>query len=120
MYQRLRGIPEPNVLRLFMGTNRQITPEQYWSFAGEPLRKYLEDHPQIRCVLTTSGVPYTVVAATGGDEGAAFDNELAEVLREDVGGRKRHQPNPLYLQGGNPIGLATIANFGREAGVCRG
>jgi uncharacterized protein (TIGR03790 family) len=105
MYQRLRGIPAANVLRLFMGTNRQITPEQYWSFAGEPLRKYLEDHAQIRCVLTTSGVPYTVVAATSEDEGAAFDNELAQVLREEVGGRKRHQPNPLYLQGGNPIGI---------------
>jgi uncharacterized protein (TIGR03790 family) len=105
MYQRLRGIPAGNLLRLPLGMSRYITPEQYWSQAGQPIRKYLEDHPEIRCVLTTAGVPYTVVAAAGGDEGAAFDNELAVVLREEPGDRKRHQPNPLYLQGMNPFGV---------------
>jgi uncharacterized protein (TIGR03790 family) len=105
MYQRLRGIPAGNLLRLPLGMSRHITPEQYWSQAGQPIRKYLEDHPEIRCVLTTAGVPYTIQAAGGGDEGAAFDNELAVVLREEPGDRKRHQPNPLYLQGMNPIGI---------------
>lgn len=105
MYQRLRAVPAGNLLLLHMGTNRQITPEQYWSLAGQPIRKYLEDHPEIRCILTTSGVPYTIQAAGGGDEGAAFDNELALVLREEPGSQKRHQPNPLYLQGANPIGI---------------
>jgi uncharacterized protein (TIGR03790 family) len=105
MYQRLRGIPAANQLRLSMGTSRQITPEQYWSAAGLPIRKYLEEHAEIRCILTTSGVPYTIQAAGGDDEGAAFDNELAAVLREEAGSRKRHQPNPLYLLGSNPIGI---------------
>jgi uncharacterized protein (TIGR03790 family) len=105
MYQRLRTIPEANVLRLSLGTNRQIAPDQYWRLAGQPIKKYLEGHPDIRCVLTTSGVPYTVVAPGGGDEGAAFDNELAAVLREESGSQKRHQPNPLYLQGSNPSGI---------------
>jgi uncharacterized protein (TIGR03790 family) len=105
MYQKLRAIPDSNVLRLPLGTSRQIAPEQYWRLAGQPIRKYLEEHPDIRCVLTTSGVPYTILAPGGGDEGAAFDNELAAVLREEPGSQKRHQPNPLYLQGSNPSGI---------------
>jgi uncharacterized protein (TIGR03790 family) len=105
MYQRLRGVPADNVMRLPMGTNRQITVEQYWTLAGQPIRKYLEEHLAIRCILTTSGVPYTIQALGGGDEGAAFDNELALVLREEPGSQKRHQSNPLYIQGTNPLGI---------------
>ncbi len=83
----LRAIPAANLLRLLpLGTSRQITPEQLLEpGAGQPIRKYLTEHPEIRCILTTSGVPYTVKAATGADEGAAFDNELAAVLREEPG-----------------------------------
>ena len=105
MYQKERGIPETNILRLSMGTDRQITPQQYWSKAGEPIRKYLAEHTDIRCILTTSGVPYTVAATDGADEGAAFDNELAIVLREESGEKKRRQPNPLFLNGMNPYAI---------------
>ncbi len=105
MYQELRAIPEANLLRLPLGSSRQIAPDQYWRLAGQPIKKYLEDHPEIRCVITTSGVPYTIMAPGGGDEGAAFDNELAVVLREEPGSQKRHQPNPLYLFGSNPAGI---------------
>ena len=101
MYQKQRGIPEGNILRLAMGTERQITPAKYWSAAGLPIRKYLEEHPAIRCILTTAGTPYTVQATDGKDEGAAFDNELAAVLREENGDAKRHQPNPLFIDGMN-------------------
>jgi uncharacterized protein (TIGR03790 family) len=55
-YQKLRAIPSENVLRLSLGTAQQITPEQYWTQAGTPIKQYLESHPAIRCVLTTSGV----------------------------------------------------------------
>ena len=55
--------------------------------------------------MTTSGVPYTIQATDGKDEGAAFDNELAAILREQPGDRQRRQPNPLYLTGGNPYGI---------------
>jgi uncharacterized protein (TIGR03790 family) len=105
MYQMRRAIPDANLFQLSLGTSRQIAPDQYWRLAGQPIRKYLEDHPDIRCILTTSGVPYTIMAAGGGDEGAAFDNELAMVLREEPGSQKRHQPNPLYLQVSNPSGI---------------
>ena len=105
MYQKERGIPDTNILRLSMGADRQITPQQYWSKAGEPIRKYLEEHTDIRCILTTSGVPYTVAATDGADEGAAFDSELAIVMREEPGGKTRRQANPLYLDGLNPYGI---------------
>ena len=105
MYQRLREIPPANILSLSLGTERQITPEQYWSKAAPPIRKYLEANPEVRCILTTTGVPYTIQATDGKDEGAAFDSELAAILREQPGDRKRRQPNPLYIAGGNPYGI---------------
>ena len=105
MYEKLRGIPAANILRLSLGTQRQITPEQYWSQAAPPIKKYLEANSDIRCILTTSGVPYTIQAPDGKDEGAAFDSELAAILREQPGDRKRRQPNPLYLDGGNSYGI---------------
>src|SRR5215472_9138536 len=87
MYQKLRAIPSENVLRLSLGTSRNVTPEQYWKQAGTPIKQYLEAHPAIRCILTTSGVPYVILATDGKDEGAAFDNQLADVLREESGDR---------------------------------
>src|ERR1700734_2743105 len=72
MYEKLREIPTANVLRLSLGTDRQITPDQYWSKAAPPIKAFLETHPEIHCILTTSGVPYTIQATDGKDEGAAF------------------------------------------------
>ena len=105
MYQNLRAIPSKNVLRLSLGTSRYITPEQYWGQTAGPIKKYLEANPEIQCILTTSGVPYTVQSTDGKDDGAAFDNELALVLREEPTDRKRRQPNPLYLYGMNSYGV---------------
>jgi uncharacterized protein (TIGR03790 family) len=105
MYVKLRAIPASNVLSLSLGTDRQITPAQYWSKAAPPIKKYLEANPEIRCIVTTSGVPYTIQATDGKDEGAAFDSELAAILREAPGDQKRRQPNPLYLYGMNRNGI---------------
>src|ERR1700678_2975900 len=82
MYQKLREIPSANVLNLSLGTERQITPDQYWVKAAALIKNYLLANPEIRCVVTTSGVPYTVKSSDPKDPGAAFDNELAAVLRE--------------------------------------
>ncbi len=57
MYQNQRAIPNKNVLSLPLGTSRNITPQQYWEQAAGPVKKYLEANPEIRCILTTSGVP---------------------------------------------------------------
>src|ERR1700722_16448160 len=102
MYAKLREIPPANVLSLSLGAGRQITPDQYWTKAAPAIKKFLESNPEIRCILTTSGVPYTVQATDGKDQGAAFDNELAAVLREKPGEVKRSQPNPLFVGGANP------------------
>src|SRR6516162_1739291 len=82
MYQKLREIPAGNILSVSLGTERQITAEQYWSKTAPPIKKYLEANPEIRCILTTSGVPYVIQAQDGQDPGAAFDNELAAIRRE--------------------------------------
>ena len=105
MYEKLREIPAANVLALSLGSDHQITPELYWSNAAPPIKKYLEAHPEIRCILTTSGVPFKIQPAEGKEPGAAFDNELAAILREQPGDRKRYQPNPLYMGGGNVYGV---------------
>ena len=89
MYRKAREIPAANILSLSLGTEKQITPEQYWAKAGPQVKKFLEANPQIHCILTTSGVPYTIQATDGKDDGAAFDSELAVILREQPGDRKR-------------------------------
>ena len=105
MYEKLRDLPPANILSLSLGAERQITPDQYWSKAAPAIKDFLEEHPGIRCIVTTSGVPYTIQATDGKDEGAAFDNELAAVLREQTGDQKRSQPNPLFMGGANAAGV---------------
>jgi len=112
MYQKWRSIPGGSILSLSLGADRQISPEQYWAKVAPPIKKFLEANPQIRCILTTSGVPYTIQAAEGNDPGAAFDNELAVILREESGSRQRFQPNPLFLDGGNSYGVTDPRKFG--------
>ncbi len=102
MYAKLREIPPANIVSLSLGAGRHITPDQYWTKAAPPIKKFLESNPEIRCILTTSGVPYIIQATDGKDQGAAFDNELAAVLRETPGEVKRSQPNPLFVGGANP------------------
>jgi len=102
MYQKFRAIPAENILRLSLGSDRNLTPDAYWQKAGAPLRQYLESHPSITCVVTTSGVPYTIQAPDG--EGIAFDNELAAVLQKDPADRRHSLPNPLYLGATNLYG----------------
>lgn len=106
MYQRLRAIPPENVLRLSLGSNRYISREQYRTQIALPTRKYLTEHSSIRCLVTTSGFPYVIQATNGTEDGAAIDNELAAVLREEPKDLNRWQPNPLYLRGQNPSGSA--------------
>jgi uncharacterized protein (TIGR03790 family) len=105
MYEKLREIPTANIVRLSLGTERQVTPDQYWSKAAPAIKAYLEANPEIRCIVTTSGVPYTIKATEGKDEGAAFDNEVAAVLREKPGEMRRGQPNPLFVGGANIGGV---------------
>lgn len=101
MYQRLRGIPPENVLRLSLGDDRSISRVRYGMQVASPVKKYLLEHASIQCLVTTSGFPYVIPNTTGMEDGAALDNELAAVLREEPKDWNRWQPNPLYLRGQN-------------------
>jgi uncharacterized protein (TIGR03790 family) len=104
MYQKRRGVPANNVLTLAMGTKREITRQQYQTQIAEPVKKFLQSRPGIRCILTTAGIPYTMQALN--DEGAAVDNELATVLRDPRKSQAGELPNPLFLYGSNVYGLS--------------
>jgi uncharacterized protein (TIGR03790 family) len=101
MYLQLRKIPPENVLRLSLGNNRDVSREQYRKQIAPPLKKFLLEHASIRCILTTAGFPYLIQNTAGTQDGAAIDNELAAILREEPKDWNRWQPNPLYLRGQN-------------------
>jgi uncharacterized protein (TIGR03790 family) len=106
MYEKLRGIPPENVLRLSLGSNRQINRDLYRTKIAPSVKQYLTEHTLIRCIVTTSGFPYVVESTPGTEDGAALDNELAAVLRQEPKDLNRWQPNPLYLRGQNLSGGA--------------
>lgn len=105
MYQKFRGIPSANVLKLAMAGSREITRDQFRIQVATPVRKYLEANPAIRCIISTSGVPYTIRPTAGMQDGSALDNELAAVLRDEPPDFKGWQPNPLYLRGQNQTSI---------------
>lgn len=104
MYQKLRAVPEVHVLRLSLGPSRQISMEAYRTRLAAPLRKYLQAHPEIRCILTTAGVPYRLEVAS--DNGVAVDSELAAVLLDPPPIRRLGRPNPFFLEGTNSRAIA--------------
>lgn len=105
MFQKLRGIPKSNVLRLSLETQREITREQYRARVVGPVKKYLSANAAIRCIVTTSGVPYTIRSTLGRDDGAAFDNELASVLRDEPNDLSGWQPNSVFIGEQNRLGV---------------
>jgi uncharacterized protein (TIGR03790 family) len=104
VYQQLRGIPAENVFRLALGPDHQIARERYHSAIAVPVKKYLSEHPNIRCLVATAGFPYSITTTPGSHDGAALDNELAAVLRDEPKDWNGWQPNPLYLRGQNLYG----------------
>lgn len=105
MYQQARAVPQENILRLHMGENRVLGREQYRTRIAQPVRQYLEEHQGIQCILTTAGVPYVIQTTPGTQDGAAVDNELAAVLREEPKTWNGWEPNPLYARGQSPFGV---------------
>ncbi len=63
-YCSRRNIPQENILGLHLGAGLTdlITRENYDSNIAEPVRKFLSqpDSPNIKCILTTYGVPFKV------------------------------------------------------------
>lgn len=111
-YMAARNVPPGNILRLPLGTNRDISREQYRTRIAAVVKKRLQEDPQLRCILTTPGFPYLVSnSAPDKQDGAAIDNELAGVLRDEPADLNRWQPNPLYLRGDNLYGIADPRAF---------
>jgi uncharacterized protein (TIGR03790 family) len=104
MYQKSRAIPAANILELSLGTSRGISREEYRARIAAPVREHLEKSPEIRCIVTTSGVPYRIRNSGGRQDGGALDNELAGVLRDEPRDLNLWQPNPLDLRGQNLSG----------------
>jgi uncharacterized protein (TIGR03790 family) len=69
------------------------------------------EHASIQCLVATSGFPYVIPNTTGMEDGAALDNELAAVLREEPKDWNRWQPNPLYLRGQNLSAYSNPRSF---------
>ena len=104
MYQKARAIPAANILSLSLGTSRGISREEYRARIAAPVRERLEKSPEIRCIVTTAGVPYTIRNSGLRQDGGALDNELAAVLRDEPRDLNLWQPNPLDLRGQNLSG----------------
>ena len=104
MYQKARAIPAANILKLSLGTSRDVSREEYRARIAAPVREQLERRPEIRSIVTTSGVPYTIRNSGGKQDGGALDNELAAVLRDEPRDLHLWQPNPLDLRGQNLSG----------------
>lgn len=105
MYQKVRGTPKGNILQLSLQTNREITRELYRSRVVAPVKRYLQENVSVRCLVTTSGVPYAIRSSPGKEDGAAFDNELASVLRDEPKDLNGWQSNPLFLREQNQLGI---------------
>ena len=105
MYQRLRGVPDENVLYLPLGRSRNVSRKFYEEKVAQPVAAWLARHEQITTLLTTAGVPYRVEAVAGMPESAAaLDSELAAVLLPHPPSPTRWASNPLFVKTSNPQG----------------
>jgi len=65
-YMRERGVPEENLVQLWVTDRETLSREDYQSRVVPPVRRFLEEHANgenIRCLLTMYGVPLRVGAA---------------------------------------------------------
>ena len=104
--------PGERPARLSLGPNRDITRQQYRTqivLSSKKISHGTSRHPMPRHHLP--GFPYVIQSTPGTEDGAALDNELAAVLREEPKDLNRWQPNPLYLRGQNSVGSADPRAF---------
>ncbi|MCG8616875.1 MAG: TIGR03790 family protein [Desulfobacterales bacterium] len=103
-YMEQRGIPEENLVLLWMTDKENCTREEYEKKAVPPIRRFLSTHPDIRALVTVYGVPLRIrpparpkgeMNKTAGT-GAAFDSELT-LVKVPAYTLKNWQLNPFYL-----------------------
>ena len=61
-YMKRRGIPEKNLVLLFLTDKETCTRQEYEKKAVPPIRRFLNEHPQIRAIVTLFGVPLRISA----------------------------------------------------------
>lgn len=99
-YMEQRGIPEQNLVLLWMTDKEVCTREAYNKKAVPPVRRFLNAHPEIRALVTMFGLPLKIAPPAGQvkgqDYGAAFDSELA-LVKLDKYSLNNWLPNPFYI-----------------------
>jgi uncharacterized protein (TIGR03790 family) len=98
-YMQTRGIPEENLVRLWVTDEEWCSRKEYEKKVLEPLRKFIREHParkRIRCVVTVYGIPLKVLPPeTGkiGREDLAKLGREREALGERLARIKDHESN---------------------------
>jgi len=98
-YMKQRGIPEENLVLVWVTDQEICTREEYNRKIAPPIRRFLAAHPHIRALATIYGLPIRIAIQPGDTRkqttGAALDSELALVM--NGGYTLRYwQPNPFY------------------------
>lgn len=97
-YMQQRGIPEENLVLVWVTDQEICTRSDYNQKIAPPVRRFLAAHPRIRALATVYGLPIRIAPKPGDTKkttGAALDSELALVMN----GRyplAHWQPNPFY------------------------
>jgi len=59
-YMKKRGIPKENLLKLRVTNKEYCSRREYEKRIALPVRRYIEQHPQIRCLVIMYGIPLKI------------------------------------------------------------
>jgi len=59
-YMKKRGIPQGNLLKLWVTDKEYCSRKEYEKRIASPVRRYLEQHPLIRCLVMMYGMPLKI------------------------------------------------------------
>lgn len=113
-YMKKRGIPDSNLIKLWVDDKEKISRKDYDEQIADPVRNFLKSKGEkrgIKCIVTMYGVPLTILPYKKKapknksmsnsnlimeDENSSVDSELSLVLLpdHDVGG---WIPNPYFI-----------------------
>lgn len=59
-YMKKRGIPKENLLKLWVTNKEYCSRKEYEKRVASPVTRYIEQHPQIRCLVMMYGMPLKI------------------------------------------------------------
>ena len=103
-YMKKRGIPEKNIVKIWMKENETCSYNEYKIKIEIPVRKFINKNKlrkKIKCLLLMYGMPLKFHHPDSKEQGqktknASLDSELA-MLFEDKYDLSGWQPNPFYV-----------------------